>query len=197
MCHFLNFETTLFVCLSVFCKLCRANNKLKANCGLEINGGYCWVAQKPSSHPVTPLGAPLTNFICNQIGKHVTIYLYIANRKCPIWIGAQGQIQVLIENSSLNHFCTIRIHKTNQFSSILFHRIRYKNTFFWVCSLLILGPNHISSITVHNTIFFRFCRHYFLFWAKCFDDGFGRTTGFENWLPRILRTSSTSSTCWL
>ena len=145
-----------------------------------------------SSGNFTPV-APLTNFICNQIGKHVTIYLYIANRKCPIWIGAQGQIQVLIENSSLRHwFCTIRIHKTNQFSSILFHRIRYKNTFFWVCSLLILGPNHISSITVHNTIFFRFCRHYFLFWAKCFDDGFGRTTGFENWLPRILRTSFTS-----
>ena len=126
--------------------------------------------------------APLTNFICNQIGKHVTIYLYIANRKCPIWIGAQGQIQVLIENSSLNHFCTIRIHKTNQFSSILFHRIRYKNTFFWVCSLLILGPNHISSITVHNTIFFRFCRHYFFVLSQMFWWWFWK----NNWFWKLV-----------
>ena len=145
-----------------------------------------------SSGNFTPV-APLTNFICNQIGKHVTIYLYIANRKCPIWIGAQGQIQVLIENSSLRHwFCTIRIQKQINFLQFYFTESGTKIHFFLVCSLLILGPNHISSITVHNTIFFRFCRHYFLFWAKCFDDGFGRTTGFENWLPRILRTSFTS-----
>ena len=107
-------------------------------------------------------------------------------------MGAQGQIEVLIENSSLRHwFCTIRIQKQINFLQFYFTESGTKIHFFCL-ALLILGPNHISSITVHNTIFFRFCRHYFLFWAKCFDDGFGRTTGFENWLPRILRTSFTS-----
>ena len=83
-------------------------------------------------------------------------------------MGAQGQIEVLIENSSLRHwFCTIRIQKQINFLQFYFTESGTK-IHFWVCSLLILGPNHISSITVQNAIFFRFCRHYFFVLRQMF-----------------------------
>ena len=120
-----------------------------------------------SSGNFTPV-APLTNFICNQIGKHVTICLYIANRKCPIWIGAQGQIEVLIENSSLRRDFVPSGFKNKSIFFNFISQNQVQKYIIFCLALLILGPNHISSITVQNAIFFRFCRHYFFVLRQMF-----------------------------